>query len=119
MTWTGFGWAAVGGERAQRFRIWSVTAIDADGRPGDAGIVMASDPDVAADQMCGYLDGARIATGQWYLVATRDPVDLRLGTPRSPVRMFAPLYGDSAGGVVTRGDWVLVDGRETAPWQAW
>ncbi|MVU78175.1 hypothetical protein GPX89_13080 [Nocardia sp. ET3-3] len=116
MAWTGIGWAWTGpvGERASRFRVWTVSAVVAgDDVAADGGVVLAADLDLAAAQMCLHLDDALTASGRYFLLATRE-ADTAAGEQPTPARLLAPVRRDPGSGAATYGDWVVVDDLETA-----
>ncbi|WP_040813055.1 hypothetical protein [Nocardia concava] len=112
MAWTGFGWtwAGLGDERAFPARVWSVVAgvLDGDRVSQCGGVVVAADLDLAAEQLCAYLDGDLVDDGSCYLFASRGPLDPHQRGARSPTRLFSVVRRDRHGALIP-GDWRVAD----------
>ncbi|MEU8901355.1 hypothetical protein [Nocardia sp. NPDC048505] len=92
--------AAEHGSGAVRCRVWSVTAVMAEGAQPVAGggVVVAADLDLAAAQLCTHLEQALADTGRCYLLATRDAVGIQQGEQRTSARLLARVRWDAAAG---------------------
>lgn len=125
--WIGFGWALSGIEaevdggrarverRGYQGRAWTVSVAISGERDtsAPAGVVVAADLRLAAEQMCAHLDPDLIGRGGCYLLATRDAAGAGKARSGTAPQWVAPLSRDPGTGAVIHGRWTLIDEWKT------